>query len=125
MQASIVAAMASDLWLVSWDLLQTSQRTRHLLEPVRAGPLIRQSHEQRMSDTGSCNKLATAIDAKEAEDKPGLRACSLWTSRKLVGVQDQYELLEDASGTLAAGVTRHWRQRAAQTGCGALHGLQV
>ena len=36
--ARILAAMAAGLWVVSWDLLQTSQRNRHLLEPVCPDP---------------------------------------------------------------------------------------
>ena len=34
--ARILAAMAAGLWVVSWDLLDVSQRSRCLVEPVRA-----------------------------------------------------------------------------------------
>ena len=40
-------------------------------------------------------------------------------------MQDSYELLNDPTGTLALGVARHWRQRAAQSGQGAFCGLAV
>ena len=37
--ARMLAAMAAGLWIVSWDWLSVSQRSRCLVEPVR-GPLL-------------------------------------------------------------------------------------